>query len=112
MGLQVDLTSLAEPSALSLGIFLIICGVLGKLACAIGVVGHGIRKLAVGVGMVPRGEVGLIFAGIGTRVMLEGNPILNQNVYSAVVVMVVVTTLVTPLGLRWVFRRRSRYEGG
>jgi Kef-type K+ transport system membrane component KefB len=105
MGLQVNLSSLTEPSTLLLGSFLIVCAVVGKLACAFGVVGRGIRKLAVGIGMIPRGEVGLIFAGIGTRVMLEGQPILNQTVYSSVVVMVVVTTLITPVGLRWVFRR-------
>ena len=103
MGLQVNLASLAEPSAMALGSLLIVCAIVGKLACAFGVVGRGIRRLPVGIGMIPRGEVGLIFAGIGTRVMLEGQPILTQNVYSAVVVMVVVTTLVAPIGLRWVF---------
>lgn len=103
MGLQVNLASLAAPSALALGSLLIVCAIFGKLACAFGVVGRGIRRLPVGIGMIPRGEVGLIFAGIGTRVMLEGQPILTQNVYSAIVVMVVVTTLVAPIGLRWVF---------
>ncbi len=55
--------------------------------------------------MIPRGEVGLIFAGIGTRVILEGQPILTEDVYSGVVVMVVVTTLIAPAGLRWVFAK-------
>lgn len=67
-------------------------------------VGRGINRLAVGLGMVPRGEVGLIFAGISARALIEGQPILTQRVYSAVVMMVLITTLVTPLGLRWVFR--------
>jgi Kef-type K+ transport system membrane component KefB len=107
MGLQVDLASLAEPSALGFGTVLIVCAILGKLACALGVLGHGIRRLAVGIGMIPRGEVGLIFAGIGARASLGGEPILTQNVYSAVVVMVLVTTLITPVGLRWVFGKAS-----
>jgi Kef-type K+ transport system membrane component KefB len=107
MGLQVNLSSLAEPSALLLGSLLIICAILGKLACAFGVVAPGIRKLPVAIGMIPRGEVGLIFAGIGARVMLEGEPLLNQSIYSSVVIMVVVTTLITPVGLRWVFRNAS-----
>jgi Kef-type K+ transport system membrane component KefB len=55
--------------------------------------------------MIPRGEVGLIFAGIGASLRLEGAPILSENVYSAIVVMVVVTTLVTPIGLRWAFQK-------
>lgn len=105
IGLQVDLPSLAEPSALALGGVLIVCAVIGKLACGLGVIGRGINRLAVGVGMIPRGEVGLIFAGIGSRITLEGELILSQNVYSAVVVMVMVTTLITPVGLRWVFRK-------
>jgi Kef-type K+ transport system membrane component KefB len=105
MGLQVDLVSLADPSAFALGSVLVVCAIIGKLVCGLGVVGHGIRRLAVGIGMIPRGEVGLIFAGIGARVTLEGQPILSQNVYSAVVVMVVVTTLVTPFGLRWIFQK-------
>jgi Kef-type K+ transport system membrane component KefB len=105
MGLQVDLVSLLEPSALALGALLILGAVIGKLVCGLGVVGHGINRLAVGLGMIPRGEVGLIFAGIGARVFIEGQPILTQNVYSAVVMMVVITTLLTPLGLRWVFRK-------
>jgi Kef-type K+ transport system membrane component KefB len=84
---------------------LIVCAIVDKLACAFGVVEHGIRRLPVAIGMIPRGEVGLIFAGIGTQVMLEGNPILTQHVYSAVVVMVVVTTLIVPTGLRWAFSK-------
>jgi Na+:H+ antiporter len=57
--------------------------------------------------MIPRGEVGLIFAGIGARVVIDGQPVLAQNVYSAIVMMVLVTTLVTPLGLRWAFREST-----
>ena len=104
MGLQVDLSSLIEPSALALGASLIVCAIVGKLVSGLGVVGPGIRRIAVGIGMVPRGEVGLIFAGIGTRVMLQGEPILNQNVYSSVVLMALITTIITPLGLRRVFK--------
>jgi Kef-type K+ transport system membrane component KefB len=105
MGLQVELASLANPGALALGAVLIICAVIGKLVCGLGVVGPGIRRLAVGIGMIPRGEVGLIFAGIGATVTLKEQPILSQTIYSAVVLMVVVTTLITPLWLRWIFRR-------
>jgi len=55
--------------------------------------------------MVPRGEVGLIFAGIGTALTLQGQPILSQGAFSAVVLMVLVTTLLVPVGLRWAFAR-------
>jgi Kef-type K+ transport system membrane component KefB len=108
MGIQVDLKSLASPMALGFGVVLIICALAGKLACALGVLRPGINRVAVAIGMIPRGEVGLIFAGIGTRMTLEGQPLLSPSLFSAVVLMVLVTTLVTPLGLHWVFTHRGR----
>jgi Kef-type K+ transport system membrane component KefB len=106
MGIQVDLGSFADRAALSLGAALVAAAILGKLACGLGVLGRGMNRLAVAIGMIPRGEVGLIFAGIGATLQLDGTPILSQGTYSAVVLMVLVTTLLTPPGLRWAFRRR------
>ena len=105
MGLQVDLVSLADPSALGLGALLIVGAIAGKLVCGFGAVGRGLNRLGVGIGMIPRGEVGLIFAGIGARLAIEGQPILSQNVYSAIVMMVLITTVIAPVGLRWVFHK-------
>jgi hypothetical protein len=45
--------------------------------------------------------VGLIFARIGAALILDGRPLLSQAPFSALVLMVVVTTLLTPIGLRW-----------
>jgi len=101
MGIQVDLRSLAQPGAIALGALLVVAGVLGKLACAAGVIDRRVDRLAVAFGMVPRGEVGLIFAGIGTSLTLDGQPLLSQSVFSAVVLMVLVTTLLAPPALRW-----------
>jgi L-2-hydroxycarboxylate dehydrogenase (NAD+) len=73
------------------------------------VIGHKAMEMAIrkakesGIGMIPRGEVGLIFAGIGASLAIEARPLLAQNVYSAIVLMVLITTLITPIGLRWVF---------
>jgi Kef-type K+ transport system membrane component KefB len=107
MGIQVHLGSLADATVLRFGAVLVLCAVAGKLACGLGVVGRGINRLAVAVGMIPRGEVGLIFAGIGASLTLQGKPLLSQGVFSAVVLMVLITTLVTPVGLRWAFRRSA-----
>jgi Kef-type K+ transport system membrane component KefB len=109
MGLKVELGSLANPTTLGFGGILLLCALAGKLACAFGVLEHGLNRLAVAIGMVPRGEVGLIFAGIGTRLTLEGQPLLSPSLFSAVVLMVLVTTLVAPVGLRWAFRSRQRH---
>lgn len=101
MGIQVDVASLATRESISFGLVLVLVAVAGKLVCAVGVVERGINRLAVGIGMIPRGEVGLIFAGIGAALVLEGRPLLSQATFSALVLMVVVTTLLTPMGLRW-----------
>jgi Kef-type K+ transport system membrane component KefB len=108
MGLQVDLANFADRSALALGAVLIVGAIGGKLVCGFGIIRSGINRMAVGIGMVPRGEVGLIFAGIGSRLSINGQPVLSQETYSAIVMMVLVTTLITPFGLRWAFGDAKR----
>jgi Kef-type K+ transport system membrane component KefB len=108
MGMRMQLGSLANLTAMGFGGLLLLCALAGKLACALGVLEHGVNRLAVAIGMVPRGEVGLIFAGIGTSLTLGGQPLLSQSLFSAVVLMVLVPTLVAPVGLRWAFSRRRR----
>jgi Kef-type K+ transport system membrane component KefB len=105
IGMQVRLGSLTEPAALALAAALIVAAVAGKLACALGVVSRGVDRLAVAIGMVPRGEVGLIFAGIGSTLRHDGEPLLTAEAFSAVVGMVLVTTVVAPVGLRWALGR-------
>ncbi len=105
MGIKVNLGSLASPLILALGTVLVVCGVAGKLACALGVMEREVNRLAVAIGMIPRGEVGLIFAGIGASLTLQGRPVVAEGVFSAIVLMVLVTTLLAPIGLRWAFRR-------
>ena len=61
MGLQVSLVGLADFSVLALGAVLIVAAVIGKLFCGLGVIGDGINRLAVGIGMIPRGEVAAHF---------------------------------------------------
>ena len=106
MGLRVDLASLASARAVGLGATLVVVAIAGKLACSLGVVGTGIDRLTVALGMIPRGEVGLIFAGIGATLFLDGRPVLSETVFAAVVVMVLVTTLAAPPALRWRLARR------
>jgi Kef-type K+ transport system membrane component KefB len=61
--------------------------------------------MMVGLGMMPRGEVGLIFAGIGAQLSVGGEPVVNAGTYAAAVFMVVVTTLATPPALVWAAKR-------
>jgi len=108
MGMKTDLRAFVQPGVLGLAAALTAAAILGKQACSLGVLGRGIDRLSVGIGMVPRGEVGLIFANIGLGLTIAGQPIVSQSVFSAVVVMVIVTTLVTPPALRWSLGRGGR----
>jgi Kef-type K+ transport system membrane component KefB len=111
MGLRVDLRAFARPEVLGLAVLLIVAAVAGKQACALGAVGGGLDRLSIGIGMIPRGEVGLIFASIGMTLTIGGRPVIDQAVFSAVVIMVVVTTLVTPPALAWSLARGERRRG-
>jgi len=75
------------------------------------VLGRGTRRIVVAIGMVPRGEVGLIFAGMGAATIVDGRPLLPPPVFSAVVIMVLVTTLVTPIGLARALRLTGNRSG-
>ena len=108
MGLRTDLRSLAAPGAIGLAAALVLAAVLGKQACSLGVWGRGVDRLTVGLGMIPRGEVGLIFANVGVGLTMGGRPILDRGTFSAVVVMAIVTTLLAPIALRFSLRRADR----
>jgi Kef-type K+ transport system membrane component KefB len=101
MGMGVDLSVFAQPGVLGFAGALTVAAVLGKQVCSLGAVGPGVDRLAVGLGMIPRGEVGLIFASIGRTLTIGGERVVDDMGYSAVVVMVAVTTLVTPPLLVW-----------
>ena len=108
MGMRVDLRSFAQPGGLGLALLLTLAAIAGKQACALGAYGRRMDRLSVGLGMIPRGEVGLIFASIGLGLTLHGERIVDERIYSAVVLMVIVTTLVTPPALKWSLGRSAR----
>jgi Kef-type K+ transport system membrane component KefB len=108
MGIRTDLRAFVQPGMLGLAAALTAAAIVGKQACSLGVLGRGVDRLTVGLGMIPRGEVGLIFANVGLALMVGGQPILDQATFSAVVVMVILTTLVTPPALRWSLGRKAR----
>ncbi len=111
MGYKVDLSTFGDTSILVFAGVLTLAAIIGKQVCSLGVVEKGLDKLSVGIGMVPRGEVGLIFAGIGASLMLHGEPVVGASTFSAVVIMVIVTTLITPPALKWSLNRPRGYEG-
>lgn len=107
MGITVDLSAFGNASILGFALALTVAAVIGKQACGLGVVERGLDRIAVGLGMIPRGEVGLIFANEGTKLSVNGFPVIDPNVLSAVVIMVMITTLVTPPFLKWKYSRNG-----
>ena len=111
MGLKVDLRLFAQISILGLAAALTVAAIIGKQICGLGVIDRGVNRLAVGLGMIPRGEVGLIFAGIGATLMLpsatgEKVPVISSAIFGAVVIMVIITTVITPITLKWSLGRK------
>lgn len=99
-GMHVQLALLADSRALAIALGLTVAAVAGKIVA--GIVAGPVDRWLVGWGMVPRGEVGLIFAATG---MALG--VVSAEVFSVIVIMVILTTLITPPVLSWVIRRRA-----
>ncbi|GJM16007.1 MAG: sodium:proton antiporter [Thermodesulfobacteriota bacterium] len=99
MGMQVNLTTFLMEDAIWLSLSITAVAILGKLLSGI-FAGRQNDRLSIGIGMVPRGEVGLIFAIIGKSLGVFSN-----TIFSAVVFMVIVTTLITPVLLKWSVNR-------
>ncbi|EFA68756.1 cation:proton antiporter [Cylindrospermopsis raciborskii S07] len=83
--------------------FLITIAIIGKVITGLAVFGQpGINRLAIGVGMIPRGEVGLVFAGVGAA-----SGVLSKPLGAAIIMMVIITTFLAPPLLRVVFPQES-----
>lgn len=97
-GTLVDLSVFLNPSAMGFAAVLTTVAVLGKVLSGYSV-GKPLNRLLIGVSMVPRGEVGLIFASMGRTFQVNGKPLLSDATFGAVVVMVAVTSVISPLWL-------------
>jgi Kef-type K+ transport system membrane component KefB len=84
---------------LVIALFLIAVAIIGKVVTGWSVFGQAqINRLAIGVGMIPRGEVGLVFAGIGSA-----SGVLSKPLEAAIIMMVILTTFLAPPLLRVAF---------
>ncbi len=115
MGMKVDLRVFARPQLLGFAAALTLAAIIGKQICSLAVAERGLNRLSVGLGMIPRGEVGLIIAGIGSTLMLPNafgvsEPVIGVATFGAIVIMVIVTTLVTPPLLEMVAVAREEAE--
>jgi monovalent cation:proton antiporter-2 (CPA2) family protein len=105
VGMKVD-PAMLDPTradgAFGLAVMLTLTAVVTKLAAGLGVYTRGVRRWPVAVGMVPRGEVGLIFAGVGLA-----SGVIAADVYAVLVVVVMLTTFVAPPWLKALYRVRA-----
>lgn len=106
MGLQVDTSILFSKDVLLIGGVLTLVAILGKWLASI-TMPKWMNKHIIGIGMIPRGEVGLIFAGIG-----RGLGVLNNELFAAVILVVLLTTLVTPPALSRMLKNYETKEHG
>jgi Kef-type K+ transport system membrane component KefB len=107
MGAKVDPVALFLPATMGFAAVLALLGVAGKYVAGYGG-GKGMRVAVVGWGMVPRGEVGLIFVAAGGQLSLNGAPLLSAEVQAGVIGALLLTTIAGPVGLGWVLRARRR----
>ena len=95
VGASVDVRTFADPRVLMVGGLLIVAAIIGKLAAGYAPFWFKGRKLVIGIGMIPRGEVGLIFAQTGFTA-----GVLTAGDFSALTLMVIVTTFIAPPALK------------
>lgn len=100
VGAQVRLDSFMDANAVLLGLSITGAAILGKLFCSVCVVEKGVNRLAIGIAMIPRLEVALIIASVGRAL-----GVLDETLFSAIIVMVTITALMSPPLLKLVLSR-------
>ena len=111
VGAKADLSVLnpaveANRAGLVIAAFLIVVAIIGKIVTGWTVFGKpGINRLAIGIGMIPRGEVGLVFAGIGSA-----SGVLDKPLEAAIITMVILTTFIAPPLLQRAMRGQAEAE--
>ncbi len=109
IGAQVDFTSVDLNILMLSGVVIVIAVVTKLLGCGLPAavfLKNRAQGMRVGIGMISRGEVGLIVAGVGVSLS-----ILNSEVYSTIVLMVAVTTIITPIWLKMEYRKEMQRQG-
>lgn len=96
-GLQVDIISSLNYQTIKLALIITFFGILGKSLCGI-FLPRNINKWLIGFGMVPRGEIGIIFAITGLELKL-----IDQTMFAAILLMIIITSIITPITLNRIY---------
>ncbi|RMF26030.1 MAG: cation:proton antiporter [Cyanobacteria bacterium J083] len=111
VGAKTDLSVLnpaipANREGLIVAAFLVVVAIVGKIITGFTLIGKpDLNKLAIGVGMIPRGEVGLVFVGVGAA-----SGVLSESTQAAIIMMVILTTFIAPPFLRIVFKQPEKEQ--
>jgi Kef-type K+ transport system membrane component KefB len=103
-GMAVNLELLFDVKTLFFGLILTIVAIISKMVAGMAA-GKGANKWLIGLGMVPRGEVGLIFASIGMSL-----GVISNEIFSIIVMMVILTTLLPPIILSRMLKKDPSYS--
>ena len=106
IGIDAQVEKFVSPHVLGIAALLLVVAVIGKLVASLGALGAPGDKWLIGFGMIPRGEVGLIFATIGLQ---QG--VLGRDLYAALLLVVLVTTLMAPPLLKYRLAPRTEDRG-
>jgi Kef-type K+ transport system membrane component KefB len=109
IGMRVEIRTLFDSSVAVMIVVLTAVALFGKVIAGFGVREPDVDKWLVGFGMIPRGEVGLIFATIGSTLRLGGVPVVSASIYTAIVATVIATTIIGPVLLGARIRRISNH---
>ncbi len=102
IGLSLNLRQIdwGSPFIWMFSLILLVAAVIGKLCAGLFLFNEkSFIRWLVGIAMIPRGEVGLIFAGLG-----KASGILNDAVYASLIIVIALTTMIPPILMRWMYR--------
>lgn len=100
IGMQTKLELFYDKHVLMVSLAITLAAIIGKQVCGLCALEKGLNRIAIGVAMIPRGEVTLIFAGIGKSI-----GVISDTIFTALIITVIITTLITPPVLRLAMSR-------
>jgi Kef-type K+ transport system membrane component KefB len=100
IGMQIKLELFYDKHVLMVSLAITLAAIIGKQVCGLCALEKGLNRISIGVAMIPRGEVTLIFAGIGKSI-----GVISDTIFTALIMMVIITTLITPPALRLAMSR-------
>ena len=107
IGSEVNITILASLDVFVMGLLISFLAFIGKYVSAIGAIGKGMNTSVIGIGMAPRGEVGLIFVAVATSTL---SSVINEEIIAIIIWMVINTTIIAPILLNRILKKSAKKQ--